>query len=497
MDRTEAPYLLEATGVEKYFAGVPALLDGRLQLQAGQVHALLGGNGAGKSTFLNILMGIHKPDAGAVTVRGRPVTYAKPSEALSDGIAIITQELSLLPDMTVAENIHLGIEPRVGRYFVDRNKLIRNATKLLEALRFEVDPKTPVRKLSVAKQQLVEIAKAINRRSDILIMDEPTSAIGDRETETLFDAIRELRSRGIGIIYVSHRLTDIFAIADYYTIFRDGRFVESGPVSEIDRAKLIQLIVGRTLADIRRTRQSAVGLPFFQARAFGREGRFDRISVSINEGETLGVFGLMGAGRSKFANALYGNAPKNTGEVLLHGRLAKIDSPRHAIANGIALVTEDRKETGLVLSSSVRDNISLPALSSLSRLGFVKTKAEKDIVDRMMHRFHVKAQSCHMLVRHLSGGNQQKVVFAKCLTTSPQLLICDEPTRGIDEGAKREVYRFLAEFAAQGNGILFISSDIPELLANTDRIVVFRSGRLVAEVPSQSATQEQLLHLAS
>ncbi len=489
--------MLRATGVDKAFAGVPALRGGQIELHRGSVHALCGGNGAGKSTFLGVLMGIHQADAGEIVVKGRVVRYRTPAEALADGIAIITQELSAVPDMTVAENIHLGTEPRRGGWFVDDSRMRAATAALLRRLGFDIDPRARMRTLSVAQQQLVEIAKALNRQSEILIMDEPTSAIGERESEILFDAIRSLRSHGVGIIYVSHRLTDIFAIADRYTVLRDGRFIETGALSAIDRQRLIGLIVGRELAEQAHPRSLEHGSPLLEARGFSRDGRFADISLTLRRGEILGIYGLMGAGRSEFVNAVYGNDEKDAGELLIDGRPVAIDSPADALAHGMAIVTEDRKETGLVLTSSVRHNVSLAALGRFARAGFVSGAAECRSVDAMIERFRIRTPSRDMPVLHLSGGNQQKVVFARCLETEPRILLCDEPTRGIDEGAKREVYAFLAGFVARGHGVLFISSEIPELLANADRIVVFRRGRLAGELAARDATQEALVHLAS
>ncbi len=488
--------LVHAEGVRKSFGGIKALIDGRLTLRRGEVHALLGGNGAGKSTFLGILMGIVRADGGTINVKGKAVRYARPSDALGDGIAMITQELSAQPEMSVAQNLYLGIEPRsLGVLHESAMKI--GAKKLLDTLGFDLDPSAKMRRLSVAQQQIVEIAKAINRHSDILIMDEPTSALGDRETDVLFRAIKRLRANGIGIVYVSHRLTDIFQIADRYTIFGDGRFVETGDISQIDRTGLIKLIVGKTLPDQVKLRQTQATETLLEVRDFSRAGRFENINLTVRKGEVLGIFGLMGAGRSEFAEALFGNMPRDKGEVMLENVSITIASPADALAAGIAMVTEDRAQTGLILLSSVRDNISLPALGRFSRAGFVNGRAESASARELMRKLHVKAGSPATRVRNLSGGNQQKVVLAKCLNTDPKFLICDEPTRGVDEGAKREIYTFLAEYASRGHGALFISSEVPELIANTDRILVFKGGRIAAEVESSKATQEQLLHLAS
>ncbi|WP_108399005.1 sugar ABC transporter ATP-binding protein [Devosia submarina] len=492
----EQTVLLAATDISKSFNGVPALLDGRIQLHAGSVHALCGGNGAGKSTFLNILMGLLRADGGTMVRDGQVVSYASAAEALADGIAIITQELSPVLDMTVAENIYLGREPRRG-WFTDSAKMVADARALFDRLKFKIDATAVMRDLTVAQMQLVEIAKAISRESQVLIMDEPTSAIGEKESETLFEAIRSLQAQGVGIIYVSHRLTDIFSIADSYTVFRDGRFVESGAIADIDRQRLIGLIVGRDLRDQEPRAEREATEAVIEARNFSNGGVFTDISLSVAKGEILGLYGLMGAGRSEFANALYGNGPKQSGDVLLRGTQLIIKHPSDALRAGIAMVTEDRKGNGLVLPASVRDNIVMGALKRFSSFGFMKAGEENRAVDAQIERFRVRTASRDLAVQNLSGGNQQKVVFARCIETNPQVLICDEPTRGIDEGAKREIYAFLSDFAARGNAVLMISSEIPEILANADRIIVFRSGRIAGELTAAEATQEALVHLAS
>jgi putative xylitol transport system ATP-binding protein len=489
--------LLAATGVAKSFSGVPALIDGRIQLRRGSVHALCGGNGAGKSTFLGTLMGLHRPDAGTIIRNGRVVHYSSPAEALADGIAIITQELSPVLDMTVAENIFLGREPRRGGWFVDQACMVAESAALFARLHFDIDPKARMRSLSVAQIQTVEIAKAIGRQSEILIMDEPTSAIGEREAEILFDAIRSLQSHNVGIIFVSHRLTDIFSIADTYTVLRDGSFVETGAVAEIDRQRLIQLIVGRSLGDRPTRPDRAQSDVILAAEGYTRAGVFEDISIEIASGEIVGLYGLMGAGRSEFANALYGNAAKDAGTLHIDGRPVKIRSPADALRNRMALVTEDRKETGLVLPLSVAENITIAALARFARASFINGRREATAVDALIKRFDIRTPSRESPVRNLSGGNQQKVVFARCVETQPRILICDEPTRGIDEGTKREIYAFLHAFAAAGNAVLLISSEIVEILANADRVVVLRRGRIAGTVAGASATQETLVHLAS
>jgi putative xylitol transport system ATP-binding protein len=489
--------LLKADGIRKSFGGVPALYDGRIELHAGSVHALCGGNGAGKSTFLNILMGLESPDGGRIWLNGREVRFSSSASALAAGISIITQELSPLPDMTVAENIYVGREPRRAGWFVDQRAMQGMAASLLERLKFQVDPRVTMRKLSLGQIQLVEIAKAIAQKSAVLIMDEPTSAIGERETAALFDAIAQLKAQSVGIIYVSHRLSELFSIADEYTVFRDGQFVQTGRITDIDRGDLIRLIVGRTLVEHQRAAADTARRTMLEVRGFSRIGEFEDINLSLKSGEILGLYGLMGAGRSEFANALYGISRRDRGSLSIEGRPVEINSPNDALIHGMAMITEDRKASGLILAQGVRNNISLTSLPAFARWGFIDQRKETAAANRMSMRFHIKARTHDQPVRQLSGGNQQKVLFARSLTTSPRILICDEPSRGIDESAKREIHSFLQEFAAQGNSVLMISSEIPEIMTGCDRVIVFRGGRRVAESPTQETTPEQLLHWAS
>jgi len=360
-----------------------------------------------------------------------------------------------------------------------------------------VDPRVKMRQLSLGQIQLVEIAKSIDQNSSVLIMDEPTSAIGEKETVILFDAITQLKAQGVGIIYVSHRLSELFSIADEFTVFRDGRFVQTGKLHEIDRNELIRLIVGRSLVDHQRSVAAADKPTMLEVKGFTRAGEFEDINLSIKSGEILGLYGLMGAGRSEFASALYGISRRDRGSLSIEGSPVEIDSPKDALDHGMAMITEDRKATGLILLQGIRNNISLTSLAAVSRWSFIDERKENAAADRMIQRFDIKLRDRKQPVRQLSGGNQQKVLFARSLTTSPKILICDEPTRGVDEGAKREIHAFLGEFAAQGNAVLMISSEIPEILAGCDRVVVFRRGRRVAEAPAAQTTPEHLLHWAS
>ncbi len=493
----DAGLLIDAEGVAKSFAGVRALRDGRLALRPGTVHALCGGNGAGKSTFLNILMGLLRRDEGRIAVSGREVSFSTPAQALAAGVAIITQELSPIPDMTVAENLFLGREPRRLGCIVDRAALNRRAAELLDRLRFRIEPRATMRSLSLAQTQLVEIAKAISHESTVLIMDEPTSAIGEAETEILFDAIRTLTAHGVGIIYVSHRLTEIFTIADEYTVFRDGGFVATGRIADIDRPGLVRLILGADVRDEYRAHPAPSGPAMLEVERLGRDGWFEDITLGVRRGEVLGIYGLMGAGRSEFLETVYGLAPANGGEIRVDGQAVAITRPADALGAGMALVTEDRKATGLVMSGSVRENATLSCLPRLSNGPVVSERRERTQVGRMVDLFRIKARSIEAPVQSLSGGNQQKVVLARCLGTEPRILLCDEPTRGVDEGAKREVYAFLSRFVQEGRCVVMVSSELPEVIGMSDRIAVFRRGRLAGVLDAAEASQERLMQLAS
>lgn len=494
--------VLEAEGVTKSFSGVPALKNGCLELERGSVHALCGGNGAGKSTFLNILMGILPRDGGSIRIDGKEVVFDSPKAALDAGISIITQELSPIRGMSVAENLYLGREPRRLGCLVDHGKLNRQAGDLLEQLGFKIDPKAMMGSLSLAETQLVEIAKVFTRDSRIIIMDEPTSAIGQHETELLFKAIRRITEMGTAIIYVTHRMTEIFELADSYSVFRDGAFIETGRIADIDRRHLIRQIIGREVsAQFQKMEKEPIPdhiSPLLVVENFSRAGKFDNVHLTLRPGETVGIYGLLGSGRSEFVEALFGLGKDVKGEVQVDGRRVTIKSPSDAMKHGFALVTEDRKDSGLVLPLSVRDNISLSSLAGCSRGGFVRKKEELIRANEMVEKFRIKTASVHMSVRSMSGGNQQKVVLARWLQTNPRILLLDEPTRGIDEGAKREIYEFMAEFTRAGGAIIVISSEVEEVLGTSDRILVFRRGHACQErINDGSLSKEELIHLAS
>ncbi len=490
-------FLLEVEGLRKSFGGVAALRDGRFQLRAGSVHALCGGNGAGKSTFLKILMGIYKRDAGSIRRRGQEVDFSSPADALASGIAIIEQELSPVPHMTVAENIYLGREPSTRFGGIDFRSMNRAAQKLLDELEFDIRATQYMMNLSVAQMQLVEIAKALSHDAEVIFMDEPTSAIGEREAQQLFAAIRHLQAQGRGIVYVSHRLSEIFQIADSYTVFRDGSFIGAGALSEIDRPSLIRMIVGRELAEeyVKTNKPtSEVGL---EVSALSCPNKIEDISFAARKGEIFGIYGLMGSGRTEIFNCLFGLDKPSAGRISVDGAPILVSKPSDAMAHGLALVTEDRKQTGLNLSDSVRANICMASLPALSPAFAMDHAKELDASRRMREQFQIKAARDTMPVSGLSGGNQQKVVLGKWFLRNPKVLLLDEPTRGVDVGAKREIYRIICDFAEGGGTVVMISSEIDEVLGMSDRIMVMRGGKSAGIYSREETNAQSLVHLST
>nr|WP_210255880.1 sugar ABC transporter ATP-binding protein [Rhizobium sp. SG570] len=489
--------MLEVEGLKKSFGGVAALRDGRFQLRTGSVHALCGGNGAGKSTFLKILMGIHKRDAGSIRRRGKEVDYASPAEALSAGIAIIEQELSPIPHMTVAENIYLGREPSARFGGIDFKSMNRNAQALLERLQFNIRATQFMMNLSVAQVQLVEIAKALSHDAEVIFMDEPTSAIGEKEAQQLFSTIERLKAEGKGIVYVSHRLSEIFQIADSYTAFRDGSYVGSGALADIDRPGLIRMIVGRELGEEYIKTNVPTDVPGLDVSGLRADGKIDNISFVAHKGEIFGIYGLMGSGRTEIFNCIFGLDTASGGELKLGGQPITVRKPAEAMRHGIAFVTEDRKLTGLNLTDSVRNNICLASLPEMSPHFSMDRQAEAAASLDMIKRFGIKAAHDSMSVSGLSGGNQQKVVLGKWFLRKPKVLLLDEPTRGVDVGAKREIYRIICDFAAQGGTVIMISSEIDEVLGMSDRILVMRQGRSAGILKREEADAQTLVHLST
>lgn len=490
-------FLLEVEGLKKSFGGVAALRDGRFQLRPGSVHALCGGNGAGKSTFLKILMGIHKRDAGSIRRRGKEVDYASPAEALSAGIAIIEQELSPIPHMTVAENIYLGREPSARFGGIDFKSMNRDAQALLERLQFNIRATQFMMNLSVAQVQLVEIAKALSHDAEVIFMDEPTSAIGEKEAQQLFSTIERLKAEGKGIVYVSHRLSEIFQIADSYTAFRDGSYVGSGALADIDRPGLIRMIVGRELGEEYIKTNVPTDVPGLDVSGLRADGKIDNISFVAHKGEIFGIYGLMGSGRTEIFNCIFGLDTASGGELKLGGQPITVRKPAEAMRHGIAFVTEDRKLTGLNLADSVRNNICLASLPEMSPHFSMDRQAEAAASLDMIKRFGIKAAHDSMSVSGLSGGNQQKVVLGKWFLRKPKVLLLDEPTRGVDVGAKREIYRIICDFAAEGGTVIMISSEIDEVLGMSDRILVMRQGRSAGILKREEADAQTLVHLST
>lgn len=488
--------LLKLSGVEKSFPGVRAVIDGHFELRTGECHALMGENGAGKSTLIKIIAGAHQPDAGTICVSGRQVTIPNPLEAGRLGIAVIHQELQLVPGLSVAENIFLGREKtRLG--LTQPRDEIDQARGIFAELGVPIDPTARCGSLTIAMQQLVEIAKALSRKARIVVMDEPTAALSDREVVQLHRIVENLTDAGVGVVYVSHRMDEIFRICHRITVMRDGTYVATSDTSSTTRAKIIEQMVGRSLASEFPPRTPNIGGEKLRVEHLTRGKIVCDVSFTLHGGEVLGLVGLVGAGRTETARLLFGADRADSGQIFLNGQLAKISSPIHAIRAGICLLTEDRKHQGLILPHSVRQNFALPNLASgLSRLGFVRNRAEKLGIKKYIADLRIKVPGPEQLARNLSGGNQQKVVLAKWLERNADILIFDEPTRGIDVGSKFEIYQLINSLAAAGKAILVISSELPEVLGICDRLLVMREGRIAGELPN-TATQGQIMELAT
>ncbi len=496
--------VLEARGISKNFPGVKALDDVRLTVRRGRLHALLGENGAGKSTLINILAGVFPPDAGEVLLDGRRIAFRNPREAREAGIAIIFQELNLVPHLSVAQNMYLGREPLTRAGLVDDGRMNAEGETWLRRLKLEIDPRTPVGRLRVGQQQVVEIARALSLNARVVIMDEPTSAITEQEVAVLFELIHRLKQDGVAIVYITHKLDELPAIADDLTVLRDGRFIDSRSVQEISQDEIVRLMVGRDLSDqySRSQAEPREELLRVEGLSVGHPGRaadflVRDVSFHLRRGEVLGCFGLMGAGRTELLEALFGLHPdRASGRIYLDGKPVWFKSPRRAIDAGLVLAPEDRKRDGLVLSLSVAANATLACLDQVERLGFLNPSREADLVGRYVSRLRIGTPSIRRTTRYLSGGNQQKLVLAKWLATRPKVLLLDEPTRGIDIAAKREIYELMDELAASGLGVVLVSSELPEILAVADRIMVMCEGRKTAEFPHRQATEENIMRAA-
>jgi ribose transport system ATP-binding protein len=498
LDARRPTPLLEMRGISKRYPGVVALDNVDFEVLPGEVHALVGENGAGKSTLMKILAGAETRDSGELLINGEPAAIHHPQDAMELGVNIIYQEFNLVPHLSAAENIFLGREPGAALPgFINFRKLYEDAQQLMDSLGVQVDVRTEVSRLSVAQQQMVEIAKATSRNSVVIAMDEPSATLTDHELRNLFELIRSLRDRGVGIIYISHRLEEIFGVCDRVTVLRDGHYVGILRVEETSREEIIRMMVGRELKESIPKRPAEIGEPLLEVRALTRKGVFEDISFTVRRGEIVGIGGLVGAGRTEVARAIFGADPIDAGEIRFDGKAVRPRSPREAIRLGIGLVPEDRKSLGLILNMVVRENTTLANLDLLTMLGFVNRKKERDVAESYTRDLRIRTPTIEQEVRNLSGGNQQKVVLAKWLFTQSRLLIFDEPTRGIDVGSKVEIYELMNDLAAKGAAMIMISSELPELLGMSDRILVMHEGRLAGELTREEATQEKVMHLAT
>ena len=505
--------LLQVEQVSKSFPGVLALHDVSMEVLAGEVHGLVGENGAGKSTLMKILSGVYQPDGGQILLDGKPTVLHSPRQAQELGISIIYQEFNLMPNLSVEENVFVGREPNSAK-FVRWRALRRQTTALLDQLGVRLNPGAIVRDLSVAEQQMVEIAKALSLNARLVIMDEPTSALTDTEVAALFEIIRGLKDRGLAVIYISHRLEEIFAICDRVTVLRDGQLAGDLPISGATPDRVVRLMVGRPLGDLFRPEEAERRLaalaenappPVLEVRGLGRTGTvqdasaivLEDVSFALRPGEIVGLAGLVGSGRTEVARALFGADDYDRGEIRVDGHPVRLHSPRAAIRLGIGLVPEDRKLQALVLMLAIRENMGLSMLDKLSRFGIVRLREERALARRMVEALRVRTPSIEQKVLNLSGGNQQKVVIAKWLALHPKILIMDEPTRGIDIGAKAEVHALMHHLGADGVAILMISSELPEIIHMSDRILVMRQGRIAGELSRAQATQEAVMALAT
>lgn len=497
-ESSSSEYVLEVVGVRKEFPGVVALDDVSLRVRPGTVHALMGENGAGKSTLMKVIAGIYHPDKGEVKLRGEAVVLDTPLAAQEAGIAMIHQELLLMNSMTIAENVWIRREPTNRFGLVDHTAMNRNTQALFDRLKIDLNPETEIGDLSVANRQMVEIAKAVSFDSDVLIMDEPTSAITEKEVEHLFKIIRDLRSRGIGIVYITHKMSELFEIADEFSVFRDGQYIATHSSEEVTRDDIIRLMVGREISQMFPKEEVELGEPVITVNGLSKAGFFNDISFDVKAGEILGFAGLVGSGRSDVAAAIFGVEPADSGSIQINGKTVKISNPNDAISLGMAFLTEDRKETGCFLPLSVQENVQTAVLHHrFVSKGFVNEKdlnAESAAVCRSLS---VKTPSLNEVIENLSGGNQQKVLIGRWLLTKPDILILDEPTRGIDVGAKAEIHRLVTQMAHKGVAVILISSEMPEVLGMSDRIVVMHEGRITGVLDRDEADQVAIMNLAA
>ncbi len=489
--------LLEASGISKQFPGTLALDNVQLELQAGEIHAVVGENGAGKSTLMKILSGVYTADTGEVRFEGQPLALASPRDALAHGIAIVHQELSLVPALTVAENIYPGRLPTNAFGFVKYGELFRRAAEILRSVNLDVNPRTPVSELSVAKQQLVEIAKALSMDARVLILDEPTSALTEREVETLFSLLRELAGRGVGILYISHKLDEIFALTDRITVLRDGKYIGTVNTRDVTVDDVIRMMVGRELGHMYPDKAQGDRVPLLEVRNLRLLGYNTPNSFTLYAGEVVGFAGLIGSGRTELARAIFGADERDSGEILLEGKPITINTPSDAIKYQIGYLPEDRKAVGLFLEMAVKMNIEAANRDAVTTRGFISPAKERVLAEQYVKQLDIMTSGVDQEVRRLSGGNQQKVLVAKWLAIKPKVLIADEPTRGVDVGAKSEIHHLLRRLANEGVAVMMISSELPEILGMSDRVLVMHEGAIVAELSGAEATEEQIMQYAS
>ncbi len=489
--------ILEMRGISKYFPGIKALEGVDFAMRSGEVHALIGENGAGKSTLVKVLTGVHRPDSGAIIFDGIERDFRSPVDARRAGIAAIHQDASMFPDLSVAENIFSGHFKRGSWRLLDWRGMRSQSLALLERVELKVSPDTLVRELSVAQRHLVAIARALSEDASLVIMDEPTSALSQRETDELFKIVRQLRSEGKAILFISHKFDEVFEIADTYTVLRDGRYVGEGSIKEATIDSIVSMMVGRELSSMYPMRQAKPGPEILSIRGFSRAGFYRDVSFSLREGEILGMFGLVGAGRTDVILSLVGLEPKDAGEIMLRGKEVRISGPREALCLGIAHLPEDRQSQGVILDMSISANITLPQVDALAKGPFLSPSAERRVTQIYGTRMEIKASGWNASAKTLSGGNQQKVVLAKWLSTEPAMLILDEPTKGIDVGAKASVHSFIAALAAKGLAIIMISSELPEILGMSDRVLVMYEGRVAAIFDRESATEASIMRAAT
>lgn len=489
--------ILRVENITKSFPGVKALKGVNLEVYPGEVHALLGENGAGKSTLMKIILGIHQPTSGTMTYKGGPYAPKSPTEALEKGISMIHQEISLVPTTSVSENIWIGREQKFGnRVFINKKKQEKETEKILKKIGLDVRPSEIVSHLSIAKMQLVEIARAVSYDSDVIIMDEPTSALTDEEVEKLYEIIRSLSQKGKAIIYISHKLEEIFEICDRATVFRDGEYIATTSLENVSKEKLVNLMVGREMNEMFPKVEAQIGAPVLEVKHLCMKDKVRDVSFTVHAGEILGFAGLLGSGRTEIMETIFGITPKTGGEVLLNGQNVDIRNTKQALEHKLAMITEDRLHTGIVPMQSVRMNESMAYLREITKNGFLDKKEETKDTDQMAGKLSIKVPSMNASISLLSGGNQQKVILGRWLLTNPEILIMDEPTRGIDVGAKAEIYRLIGELAAEGKAILFISSELPEVMGVSDRILVVKEGSIAGEFSREEFDSDNIMKRA-